>query len=58
LAGAHQQFMSNGRPVPAMPAKCLDQVSGAQILQPEIIARRLAHDGGRLSSEGGLLSHR
>jgi hypothetical protein len=31
--------MSDGRPVPALPAKCLDQVPSAEILQPEIIAR-------------------
>ena len=40
---AHQQLMGDSRLVPASAAGGLDQVPEAQVLQPEIVARRLAH---------------
>jgi hypothetical protein len=38
---AQQQFMGNGRLVPAAAAGGLDQMPGPQVFQPEIVARRL-----------------
>lgn len=40
---AHQQFMGNGRFVPASAARGFDQVPGTQILQTEVVARGLTH---------------